>query len=342
MKVNMNLTPDEESVVKNIEKPKKSKSKKSTSADVETTNEEKPNKPFKVKDLVRMNKFWIALCVIFFIMFLSVNSNTGNMKTYFTVKLRNITSDTESLQASIDELKTKLDEQAKIDSLALSDEERDAAYHSAEEQGKLVATLQNVYKKVNASDNPEEYNTNVNSLDACFDESSKESRVKWYEYDEFIPGTWEFVSKASFVSNNTGDINVLWLCYADNDHTLLAYCTASYHVSTKMFSNVVYKATKYAEAAANPNSNNNMSSVNSVIDSLKLMIENGSIESADEDKPDKKTIHTNNEISESRNSLKEAIKNGSVSDNKYDSRYDIGIQMPSNADKGGTINENAK
>lgn len=315
MKVNMNKTPDTKPEVK--KKP-----------DDKTPE---PVKKITFQELIRTNKFWIVLSVILFFVFLFVNGNMNSAKTYYTVTLRNLKSDTAELESAIDDVKAKLDEKAKIEAVTLTQEEEQSANNNAAEQGELVAKLQNTYKTTDVSDSPDEFNANVEALNNCFDDTSKDARVPWYGGDEYVPGTWEFASKASFTGNTA---KVLWLCKSDKDGILLAYCIATYSAETKLFSGVEYKMTKYAEASANPNAEDTTNGVASIIDSLKKMVKNGEIES-DDGELDKKDIKANNEVATNRNSLKDAAKE----EGKYDSRYDIGIKEESG--KGGNPDEAA-
>lgn len=322
MKVNMNQTTDTKSV---------SNQPKPDSTAVAT--EKPPKEPVKLKELPRKNKFWIVLCVIFFIAFLSVNSSMNNMKMGLTIQLRNLTSDISDLQGAIDEAKSKKEEQEKINAITMSDEEAKIALDEATRQGELVAKLQNTYKNINSSNNTDDYNNNVNSLDACFDDNSKDARVRWYGYDEYIPGTWEFSNKVSFNGNMA---RILWMCFSDKDHTLLAYCTASYNVDTKLFSSVEYKLTKYAEAnVGTDDSSEKGSEIKSVIDSLKQLSKKGIID-ADNGKLDKNTVDTNSQLSEAREALKNSDK---ANQTGYDTRYDTGLDSSKKNAEGGDPNE---
>lgn len=360
MKINMNQMPDEEPASKKS-RSKKAKPAKTTASAPKTTIEDaepetedaeprtgdtepetgdagSANKE-GLKGLVRKNKFWIVVCIVLFIVFLSVNSNMNNAKTRFTIKLRNLTSETSELKSAIEEVKAALEEQAKIDAHKLTDEEEESAYSDAIKQGELVATLQNTYKNANSFDNQEEFQANVNALDACFDTNSKEARVRWYGDEKSIPGTWKFASKAGFRGSNA---KVLWLCYSDEDSKLLAYCTASYNAETKLFTNVKRQLTKYAEAnigTDDATGEEKPSDVNSMIGSIKALAEDGTV-GTDEELNDE-TINKNNEMSESRESLKSSIKDGEMDGESYDPRYNIGLDDSSNDTEGADNDENA-
>lgn len=337
MKVNMNSMSGEEPDIK--KKPKKEKPKKVSNKEpetnVENTNSETPVKEkvslitlIKTGALFRMNKFWIGVCVVLFLVLLSVNSNMNNAKTYLTVQLRNVTSDVAGLQNAIDDAKKAKEEQEKIDSLTLSEGEEQTASNNATEQGEQVAKLQNVYKKVNVTDSQEKFDENVNALDAYFDDASKEARVGWYLYQDTIPGTWEFASKAPFSGNTS---KVLWLCWGDKDDMLLAYCIGTYHADIKLFSDVEYKLTKYVEAKLGTDdtgSEGEPDNIVSVIDSLKALGKNSTDAKGSEKKASAQTVKENNEISSARDTYKEQVKNGDVEGEEYDSRYNPGIEKP--------------
>lgn len=336
MKIDMNQVTDQAAAEgAKPEKPKKAKPKAAPKP--EASNSKAASKD-GLKGLMRQNKFWIAICIVLFVVFLSVNSNMNNIKTELTIRLRNIESDTASLKGAISEVEADLEEQEKIKANMLSDEEKEAAYEDAVEKGELVAELQNKYKEMNASDNQDEYEANVEALDKCFDEDGKEFRVRWYSDDEAIPGTWQFESKAAFSGKNT---KVLWLCYADDGSTLLAYCTAVYNADTKLFSKVDKKLTRYAEAniGTDDGAAANTNDMNSMVGSLKTLVEDGTLEAGDEEVTDE-TIEQSNEMSQSRESLKSAVEGGEIEGDNYDPRYETGLDSSSPYDEeGGDDNE---
>ena len=263
----------------------------------------------KLRDgsLFAQNKFWIVVCAVLFLVFLSVNSNGSNAKTQLTVQLKRTASEITKLNGAIEEVKADLEEQARIDSVKLTQEEEELARNNAIEQGVYVATLQNAYRSLDLATNYDAFTNNKNQLDACFGSNDKNARVEWYSSVSGIPGKWEFVSKASF----SGDAaKVLWLCYADEDHTLLAYCTAKYNAGTKLFTNVEWKLTSYAMAhiGTDTKTDNNGEQITSIPDALKNL--------AGEENPiapdgfSEETIQNNNEVSETRDSYKDSAANG--------------------------------
>lgn len=226
----------------------------------------------KAKGLLQQNKFWIIVCVVLFFIFISVNSKVSNEKTQLTVKLNRLTKETEDRSTALEQLKIELEEQARIDALKLDEEEEELAKNNAIDQGVHVADLQNMYKKLDAATNPEMFRDNKDALDICFGDDDKNARTPWYSSAGGISGTWEFASKASFVGETA---RVLWLCYSDDDHTLLAFCTAKYNARTKLFSNVEWNMTAYAIAniRADEEYDDEMGEFTSLLDTLKTYYE---------------------------------------------------------------------
>lgn len=365
MKVDMNIMQDEEQAVET--KPKKPKRQKRDKTPAvpepvpETTDPEssepeqsETDKPEDVKQskpslgdmiksgaLFRMNKFWLGICIVFFLILLSVNSNMSNQKTRLTVQLRNAAGDVTGIQSAIDEVKLALEEQEKIDSLTLSDDEEEEASNNATEQGEQVASLQNVYKTVSSSDNKEAFDNNVDALDALFTDDSKEARVAWYGYQDSVAGTWEFASKAGFSGNTS---KVLWLCWSDSDSTLLAYCTGTYHADTKLFSDVSYNLTKYMSSIIETDdtgSEGDPSGISSMIDVLKAITNDDSASAAEiEGTPSPETIEQNNDISEARENYKTMVQNGEAEGEGWDSDYNPGVEEKVyDTEEGGSSNE---
>ena len=353
MKVNMNQMSDDSSASKKKPAFGKSKNRKSP---VPSSAEKKENSGGNVyKESLNMykekwagndgilhrNKFWIGIAVVLFFVFVAVNSNTNNAKTQLTIQLKRMESETTALNDAINEVKTDLEEQAKIDAIKLTDEEEELAKYNAIEQGTKVEVLQNAYRKIVPPEDSEELDDaeykklndkyiedlehNKKELNVYFGENDKNAQTEWYPSIAGIPGTWEFASKAPF-SGNTA--KVLWLCYADEDHTLLAYCTATYHADTKLFTNVEWKMTSYA--AANIKSDDETATdteqITSVQDALKALSESGDfdVQSADEEF-DEETINNNNAVSEGRNSYKDAVSKGDIEGEEYDEQYNVGL-----------------
>lgn len=280
--------------------------------------------------IFRQNKFWIITATVLFVVFLAVNSKTSNTRTQLTVQLKRTATETTNLNNAIADVKADLEEQARIDSVKLTEDEEELARNNAIEQGVTVANLQNAYRHLDLATDREAFKNNKNSLDICFGDNDKNARVEWYSSRNGIPGTWEFASKAPFKGNTA---KVLWLCYADEDHTLLSYCTAKYNADTKLFTDVSWKMTGYA--AANIGTDGEVvdtEHITSVQDALRQLAGEGEIPVAD-DELDEDTIGINNEISEGRSAYKDAVANGDVEGEEFDDNYNVGLDGSQNSDE---------
>lgn len=323
MKVNMNQAPEKKPASAKL-KPGKKSFVQAPAADNSGNVYKDAIKGYTDKwkaglqsgEIFRQNKFWIIVAVVLFIVFLTVNSNINNTKTRFMVQLKRAATETESLNSAISEVRAELEEQARINSAKLTEEEEELARNNAEAQGKHVAYLQNQYRDISIDDPAfrDKMDKNKNELDVCFNEEGKRNgKGIWYPYyDSGIPGKWEFASNASFKGNTA---KVLWLCYADDpdnpqDHTLLAYCTAKYNADTKLFTNIDIKITRYALAntRSDDEMTTNIEQIMSVEDVLKELA--GEDEILDTELSEK-TINIDNEVSNINDFYKE-----SVADNK--------------------------
>ena len=355
MKVNMNQIPDEKpeskkpKTIKKSVKEKRFKEKTSVSDEKQSTDKSDEDKPagsngiykealkeyaekykhgLRNTDMFNHNKFWIIVIVILFFVFISVNSRAAGTKNQLTVQLKRAVTETEKLNTAIDEVKTDLEEQARIDSIKLTEDEEELARNNAIEQGTNVANWQNAYRSLDIQENYQAFTDNKNALDACFGDNDKNARTPWStKLPSTIPGTWEFVTKASF-SGNTA--KVLWLCYADEDNTLLAYCTAKYNADTELFTNVDLKITAYAQANLGTDDDeavNDMEQSASITDMINSL-QNSDIESespAADEEFNEETIEINNELFDSRSSLKDAAASGELEGDGYSQGYDIGL-----------------
>lgn len=353
MKVNMNQMPDEKRTSKkprpeqksSVSTKKKFFGKKNSAIDPAPVQESNNNvykealkgyaNKVKSGSIFQQNKFWIIILVILFLAFISVNSKSSGTKMQLTVQLKRATTETEKLNNAIAEVKADLEEQAKIESVKLTDEEEDLARNNAIAQGKAVELLQNQYRTVEYSD--PKYKEIKAELSGYFDENT-DGTAEWYIVtDNFetgklsgIPGKWEFASNASFKGNTT---NVLWLCYADDpenpqDHSLLAYCTARYNADTKLFSNLKRNETSYAEANRPGNEHVDADQSMSLAEQLQNLANNNSDLITTPDASEnfsQDTIDTNNEISENRQSYKDSVRDGEIEGEEYDHNYDVGL-----------------
>lgn len=282
-------------------------------------------KKLNMASLLRSNKFWIAVLVVLFFVFLSVNSNSTKARNQLTVQYNRTSNEVDKLTTAVTELKMELDEQARIDSVVMSNEEEELARNDAKVQGAQVAYLQNKFGEVKVTD-PElvkKKDEIKKELDPYFSEDAKRlGKGAWYPFLEGgIPGKWEFASNASFKGNT---MKVLWFFYANDpenpdDHSMLAYCTAVYHADDGLFYDVEIKTTSYAEANASrdeeeyvPNNDEE-----SIMEQLQSLAGEGSTPPADEDYVD--------EATEGRDEYKDKAAHGEIEGEEYDNRYNPGL-----------------
>lgn len=303
------------------------------------------------KGILQNNKFWIVVCVILFLMFVSANSKLGGTKTRYLSQIKRTNTEAANLQDAVEELKLELEEQAKIDAIKLTEEEEELARNNAEAQGVHVAYLQNKYDTIPAVKDQSEYETeddwkqarneqqtaynNIKAeLVSCFDENAGIKNWQWYTCGiDGIPGKWEFVTNASFKGNTSRS---LWLCYANdpsnpNDHSMLAYCTATYNADTKTFSHVEVKLTSYAEMNSNKydpeyvdmDQMSIQERLNALQERLNALAEQGTTKVEGGDSfGDSEVV---NENDDARQSHKEKVKNDEVEGEEYDPNYDPGL-----------------
>lgn len=296
------------------------------------------------RGILQNNKFWIVVCVILFLMFVSANSKIGGTRTRYMSQIKRINTEAANLQDAVEELRLELEEQAKIDAIKLTEEEEELARNNAEAQGAHVAYLQNKYDSIPAVKDQSEYETEDDwkqarneqqtayndikaELISCFDENSGVKNWQWYTCGiDGIPGKWEFVTNASFKGNTSRS---LWLCYANdpsntNDHSMLAYCTATYNADTKTFSHVEVKLTSYAEANSNKYDPEyvDMDQM-SIQEQLNALAEQGTTKVEGGDSfGDSEVV---NENDDAHQSYKDKVKNDEVEGEEYDLNYDLGL-----------------
>lgn len=253
---------------------------------------DKFKKEAKEKGFFRTTKFWIILIIVLFIMFLSANNKMSAKSARLQSQIRHTNTEIGKLDTAVTDFKIELDEQAKIDSITLSQEEEDLARNDAKVQGAMVADLQNKYLEIdkeympqiieieaelndlNEKEDTSENRTKINELeqkekdldsakysentevkgrlDAYFDENGKRSGKGIW----YSYNTTGIPGKWEFATNATfkgSTTRVLWLCYA-KDRSLLAYATSKYNADTKLFSDVIIDLTSYAEANINNDS----------------------------------------------------------------------------------------
>lgn len=311
---------------------------------------EQYSKKLKNANLLQNNKFWIAVIVVLFFVFLSVNSNMSKARNQLTVQLNRAVSEYDKVSTAVAELKAELEEQARIDSIVLSNEEEELARTDAKVQGAFVADLQNdlagagielgkisvdlenmgedsdartalVEKQRNLIEKQKSYKEKLKPYFA--DNSSSMGPGAWYKYlATGIPGKWEFASNASFKGDT---MKVLWFLYADDpenpkDHSLLAYCTAVYNATDKTFHDVQVMTTTYADANAEKYSKSEEYVPDGSGMSIKEQLEQlggGSTPPAGEE-------YENGTISD-REGYKEQVMNGEVEGEEFDSSYMPGL-----------------
>lgn len=343
MKVDMNQMSDEEKVKKRKQSSELKKNLKGTPVEegIYKSALKKYLESMKNGKILRQNKFWIVVCVILFVAFISINSKTSNQRTHLVMELNKITKETADLENATNELKADLEEQARIESVKLTQEEEELARNNAIEQGVLVAKLQNEYYDIELPKTPAEeadeeqqaayrqamnmYSQNIkdnaSALDSYFGPNDKNARTPWYNYREpvGISGTWEFASKASFKGNT---MQVLWLCYSNDQHMLLSYCTAVYNADSKLFSDVTCMMTQYAQSHLSTDDAEPMTDseqIMSITDKLKDLAEDSNFQ------PDDLNEEIQGELSETRDSYKQAVANGEVEGEEYDPNYNVGL-----------------
>lgn len=282
--------------------------------------------------ILRKNKFWIVVCIILFVVFISVNSRTSREKMQLSVRLSDLTKETSSLIGATDEVKADLEEQARVESVQMEKEEEEKAKNNATEQGVLVAKLQNDYQEIQppaATEDVEQskeattayiqaMNKKKDELGVFFGPDDQNARTPWYSYVDpvGIPGTWEFASKAPFRGTKA---QVLWLCKSE-DGMLLSYCIASYDAETKLFTKVDWKLTQYAQV--NMGTDEEIpegSDVGSVTEIPDDVISPSDVEAAEQD------METTEGLSDTRTSWKEKVANGEIEGEEYDENNNIGL-----------------
>lgn len=308
---------------------------------------------FKQANVFQTNKFWIIVIIILFFVFISTNSNVSSTKNQLTVKLNKAVTKTATYTGAIDDIKQQLEEDARIEAAQLTQEQEELAKNDAKVQGAQVAYLQNKYATVTVPDQNKykeesEYKTAMNNyyekvnnikseLGQYFDSDAQaKGKSAWYAYSSILPGTWEFATNASF----SGDTSkVLWLCYSSDtgDHSLLAYCTATYNATTQVFSNIVIKTTTYTETTAakltateatNNDETSIVDSVNSIVDEINSL---DSI--VDTVTPTYEESDTwDNGVSDGRDAYKDMVENGQITDTDSSSDNNDVSASSSNSD----------
>lgn len=352
MKVNMDQMPDNDQAVKKSKtassgliKPKEKTIKSDSPSGEGIYKKALAEYAEKMKggQLLRKNKFWIVVCVVLFLIFISTNSRMSNQKTHLTMNLNAITKETNDLTEVTEEHKEDLEEQARIESVKLTQEEEELARNNAVEQGVLVADKQNAYSNIQPPESISEgtdeeqraayqaamdayvqsIKDNAAALDPFFGPDEKNGRTPWYNYQEpiGISGTWEFASKASFKGTSA---QVLWLCYSNDDHTLLAFCTGKYDAETKVFTELDCKLTQYATSHMTTEDSETASEaeteqIKSISEKLKELANDPEMQ------VDGPTDEEKSEMTETRESFYEDVKNGEVEGEEFDSRYEPGF-----------------
>lgn len=176
-------------------------------------------------------KLWAVLCGLLAAAFVGVLF-VGNGK------LGSLQGKSDEYQAKIAELTGKLNEAKEkadyVPPVTLSEKEQAEVTGSAKELGDKVAELQNAYAGLDPAGDG--FTKNVEALDACFAEGSKNARVPWYSGS--IKGVWTFITDGTFKGE---DKQVLWLCQNPDSGDLVAYATAVFYRESGLFDDVSYE-----------------------------------------------------------------------------------------------------
>lgn len=178
-------------------------------------------------------KMWAVFCGVFAIIFVGIlfigNGKLGDLR----IEEAKNRSEISEINSELAQLKEELDY---VPQVKLDETEQEEISHSAAELGDLVAQYQNTYATLNAVENRDAFQANVDALDACFTEGSKAARVPWYSGGR--PGNWTFITDGKFKGVNK---EVLWLCQSPEDGSLLAYATALYDSEANRFGDVNFQ-----------------------------------------------------------------------------------------------------
>ncbi|MDO4773315.1 MAG: hypothetical protein Q4A72_07145 [Bacillota bacterium] len=185
----------------------------------------------------------ILLAVIFLAAFLykvyAIKSASEQYKSSFEENEKIIDEVREKLVAASgakEQTDTK-EEQAK------QEEVLKESLYSASKIGTDVAAYQNKYKDLDFRTQAEAFDANVQKLDKCFSETSKNARTPWYNNkSEAIDYEWEFMSTYSFSAEM---IDVIWLAKdkRPNNNSVYAYAIGKYDVKNNVFTDMKWANT---------------------------------------------------------------------------------------------------
>lgn len=178
-------------------------------------------------------KRWAVLCGVLSVAFIGIIFIGNGRLSDLQIEATKNRSEISELTAELAKLKEQSDY---VPSAKLNDEEKEAVSHSAAELGNAIAGYQNAYFSLNASENRDAFQANVDALDICFTDGSKSARVPWYSGK--TPGTWTFVTDGEFKGVNK---EVLWLCRSTEDGSLLAYATGLYDSELNLVGDVEFQ-----------------------------------------------------------------------------------------------------
>ena len=307
---------------------------------------EKMKTDFHPGEILNSNKFWIVLIIILLFAFVGANSRINTTAARLRIQMQSVTRQVNNLEGAIAEEQERLAEEERLQQeIDLTPEEEETAVNDAKTQGSMTAYLQNQYAVYSAEYEEalgaleegdaegqaaamqayrKQIEANQAELEGYFDNAGQTNGLtSWSSIlGTTIPGTWEFATNAAFEGDTA---EVLWLCYADDpeDHSLLGYCTAEYSASTGLFTHVDVQTTKYAqEHAANDSEDPNADERPLVEQINELTGEDWVADTSGEF--DEETLEENASLSDTRESYKEAVKNGETGEG-YDPNYDIGL-----------------
>lgn len=140
--------------------------------------------------------------------------------------------------------------------------------YSASKIGADVAAYQNEYKYLDFRTQREAFDANVQNLDKCFSEASKNARTPWYNNkSEAIDYEWEFMSTYSFTSEM---IDVIWLAKdkRPNNNSVYAYAIGKYDVKNNVFTDMKWANTYLGAKHVGPTPSGNPTEKSEPIEDL--------------------------------------------------------------------------
>lgn len=147
-------------------------------------------------------------------------------------------------EATIASLTTQIEEYESAESVEEEAEVINTSIYSAATAGATVAALQNKYQTLDATVQDTAIEENAEALSAYF--TTDRGQTPWFTASvDGYTAVWEFQTTYSFSDTN---VSVIWLCHIEEDGTLVAYASATYDVTTNIFSNLSVRETTYGPA----------------------------------------------------------------------------------------------